>query len=323
MKQYSALCCYFGKWPNHFQAWLSSCKYNVGIDFYLVTDISASGFDVPHNVHIVEMSFAEVVQLVRSKFPNVEISLSTPYKLCDFKTAYGYIFDHIFSNYSYWGFFDIDTIWGNILNFVPENSDSHLVRIFPCGHLSFIRNIAPYNKIFEMVNSVAGTLCRNNMAGKRVVTWQECFASSQNYYYDEEGGLEPLITSDTKLCRQSYLKVDFDNILPPWRFRHFLSINFPKKSRFLGYDFSTGTLQRVYLKRFSLRKEAISYVHFPKRELLVSTPDVSEYSIIPNRFIDRKCWTIFSLMWHCRPRYLFHFFQRCKRKIKKLLWHSA
>lgn len=312
--KYAAVCCYFGQWPSHFAWWLSSCQYNAGITFFLVTDIPVVGYKVPENVRILKMSFSEVKDLVASKFPDITISLNRPYKLCDFKTAYGYIFQEHLQDYAYWGFYDIDTIWGDIEKFIPSNEENRLVKIFPCGHLCFIRNEAPWIKVFKLVNTVAGTSCRNNMEGKQVVAWQECFSKPESFYYDEEGGLEPLFSS---LKETMYTGVDFDNILPPWRFNHFYSINFPEKSRNLVYGYVEGHLFRFYLKGWKVKKEEISYLHFSKRVLNIQTKTLSEFSIYPNRIVQKVQWGLCSLLIHGRARYLTHVLNRIKNKLCK------
>lgn len=314
MKQYAALCCYFGKWPSQFGHWLKSCSYNDGIDFFLVSDIPVEGYYVPANVHVVNMSFAQVVELIRQKFLPLKVSVDRPYKLCDFKTAYGYIFDNLFEGYDYWGFFDIDTIWGDIVKFIPENQDSHLVKIFPCGHLSFIRNLAPWNKIYELVNEVAGTTCRNNMEGKKVAKWEDCFSSPESHYYDEEGGLEPMIAARPELTQKCYSNVDFDNVLPPWRFDHFYCINFPEKSSHLVYSFEEGHLYRHYLKGLTIVKEEVSYMHASKRHIEVCISDSSRFVIYPSRIARWREWTLMGLLVHGRPRRLMNLMARVKRK---------
>lgn len=315
MNQYAAACCFYGQWPVYFMFWLKSCSYNDKIDFYLVSDISTEGFVIPDNVYIVNKSFAQVQELVRMKFPEIKVSLDRPYKLCDFKTAYGYIFEDLFKGYDYWGFYDIDTIWGDIMKFIPENKDCRFVKILPCGHLCFVRNISPYNKIYELVNSVAGTPCKNNMQGKKVATWQKCFSSSESHYYDEEGGLEPYFTQNNAL--NTYQHVVFDNILPPWRFDHFLSINSPKKSRFLVYSFDNGKLCRHYLMGLSHKVEEIGYLHVSKRKFAVKTSVTSRFSIYPNKIVEHREWNFVSMLIHGRYRCLNNVLQRVLKKVRK------
>lgn len=66
-KKYAALCCYFGQWPNYFQFWLTSCSYNQGIDFFLVTDIEVKGYKIPDNVIVVNKTFLRCKQLIINK----------------------------------------------------------------------------------------------------------------------------------------------------------------------------------------------------------------------------------------------------------------
>lgn len=314
--RYSALCCYFGQWPTHFGYWLKSCSFNDGVDFILVTDIPVEGYDIPRNVRIVRKSFEEVRMAIASKFPDIHIALDRPYKLCDFKTAYGFIFEDLFEGYDYWGYYDIDTLWGDILKFIPENSGSRLVKIFPCGHLSFIRNVAPWNRIYELVNQVAGTLGRNNVLNKKILTWQECFSSPENHYYDEEGGLEPLMSA---LSVPKYSGVDFDNILPAWKFDHFYSINFPEKSHFLVHYFEGGHLYRYYLKGLKPQKEEISYVHFSKRKLSLKDSTLSElFLIYPNSIKQIERVIPLFLLVFGRPRYLSNIVRRLKNRFSSL-----
>lgn len=109
---------YFGKLPNYFEFWLSSCKYNKTINFLLFTD-DKTKYDYPDNVNVKYTSFEEIRKIIQSKF-DFKISLDTPYKLCDYKPAYGYIFNEYLSKFNFWGHCDLDVIFGNLRKFLPE-----------------------------------------------------------------------------------------------------------------------------------------------------------------------------------------------------------
>jgi len=51
----------------------------------------------------------------------LNINIEKYYKLCDFKPAYGLIYKEFISTYDFWGYCDIDTIWGNIRLFMPND----------------------------------------------------------------------------------------------------------------------------------------------------------------------------------------------------------
>ena len=50
-----------------------------------------------------------------------EIVVESGYKLCDFKPALGYIFSDYIKKYDFWGYCDIDIIFGNIRAFMTDD----------------------------------------------------------------------------------------------------------------------------------------------------------------------------------------------------------
>jgi hypothetical protein len=54
------------------------------------------------------------------------VNIKHSYKLCDFKPAYGFIFFELIENYDFWGYCDIDIIFGSIRDFITkEILESH------------------------------------------------------------------------------------------------------------------------------------------------------------------------------------------------------
>lgn len=138
--------CYFGKLRPDFAMWLQSCEANPTIDFLVFTDQQWDG--LPENVHFFHMSFLECKKLVQSKF-DFQISLSSPYKLCDFKPAFGYIFSEYIKKYDFWGWCDFDMVFGDIRMFITEEVLSRYEKILQFGHLSLMRNTMQNNLIFK------------------------------------------------------------------------------------------------------------------------------------------------------------------------------
>jgi hypothetical protein len=46
---------------------------------------------LPSNLRVIKKEFKDIQRLIKNKFNKLDISLDSPYKLCDFKPAYGYI----------------------------------------------------------------------------------------------------------------------------------------------------------------------------------------------------------------------------------------
>lgn len=325
MTTYSALCCYFGQWPSYFQLWLDSCSWNKDIHFLMITDISLDGYLVPENVHIVNMTFADVQSVIRQKLePEIKawdekasISIERPYKICDYRLAYDYIFEDLFKEFDYWGYYDIDLVWGDIMSFMPENEDKQLVKIFPCGHLSFVRNAEPYKEIFRLTNDIASTAdCEKMYHIYKLHPWQYVYSHDDSFYFDEEGGLEPLMLHLAKEKGiKFYHKAEFENVLPPWRHGHFQSINRPEK-RFLVYSCKDGHIFRHSISGFRHKKEEISYLHISRRKMDVQTKDTKRYLVVPNKFVPYSELNYLDVLIKGRPRYIKSFVRRIINRLK-------
>lgn len=126
---------YFGKLPVNFDLWLESCSYNKRFKFIVFTD-DKTKYDVPRNVEIVDISFNEFRKRIQEKF-DFKISLDRPYKLCDFKPAYGYVFSDYTKGYDYWGYCDLDLVFGEIERFLPKEQYD---KISYHGHFCLFKN---------------------------------------------------------------------------------------------------------------------------------------------------------------------------------------
>lgn len=111
---------WFGEWPWYFPYFLHSCKYNPDIDFYIFSDNYLRESHCPQNVHLKKFSI-DKFNRIASETLNLNIEITFPYKLCDFKPAYGLIYNDFISKYDYWGYCDIDIIWGDIREFMTDD----------------------------------------------------------------------------------------------------------------------------------------------------------------------------------------------------------
>lgn len=105
---------YYGKFPSYFPLFLDSVK-NQPFDVIFFTDIDRPKV-LPGNVLWNIISTVEIKDLFRSRL-NVQVAIENPYKLIDFKPAYGFIFQSFISNYDFWGTLDVDTVMGQFAHF--------------------------------------------------------------------------------------------------------------------------------------------------------------------------------------------------------------
>lgn len=147
MKKIALILPYFGKFKNYFPLFLESCKYNSSIDFFVFSD-SIEGLRIPSNVFVMKCSFEEFSDKVQEKF-NFKISLASPYKLCDYKPAFGEILSKELKGYDYWGHCDCDLIFGDLRKFVNDEILEQYDKIFTRGHLTIYKNIPEINSFYR------------------------------------------------------------------------------------------------------------------------------------------------------------------------------
>lgn len=154
-KQYYSIAiilCWYGPYPWYLPYFIHSCTFNPTIDFYIITDNKGVINDKPENVRLIFKTIKEIKGVARSKF-GFEVSLEYPYKFCDFKPAYGFLFSEIIKGYDYWGYTDLDIIYGNIRSFFSnemlEKYDFLSVRHdYTTGCFALFRNSEKMNTFF-------------------------------------------------------------------------------------------------------------------------------------------------------------------------------
>ena len=163
---------YFGKFPSYFPLWLSSCKYNPTVNWIIYTDCEDS-YDYPANIEVVYCTFLDVAKRIQSHF-DFKIELNNPYKLCDFKPTYGEVFQDDVKNFDFWGYCDIDLVFGDIRKFIHKSILSNYDRVLAHGHFSLFKN----NK---MVNAIYRSSIAEDLPYKRI------FTNSKHFGFDEHG----------------------------------------------------------------------------------------------------------------------------------------
>jgi Leucine rich repeat len=149
---------YFGKWPIWFPAFLHSCKENPTINWIFFTDCGSPTFHSP-NVVFVHKTLFQMRKLLRKKIGKDAI-LESGYKMCDYKPAFGIIFNDYLTEFDFWGHCDVDIIWGDIRKYTTEEIlDKY--DIFSTrkgnisGHCTLFRNTLSINRLFRQSSEFA------------------------------------------------------------------------------------------------------------------------------------------------------------------------
>lgn len=299
---------YFGKLPGYYQLFLDSCKNNSNYYWIIFSD-DITEYDYPENVYFVKMSFEECKKKVQSKF-DFPISLQTPQKLCDYKCAYGMIFEEYLNNFDWWGHCDLDQIFGDLDKFITLDMLNKYDKLFSLGHLTLYRNTFDNNRIF--MNKLNG-----------VERYREVFSTERGCGFDEW-----LPSNVNEIYIQYNQKAYLENIggdINPYK-TVFELVNFDindycyKTEGITNSIFKIvdGCVYQIYEENGVLRRREFPYIHLQKRSMKDKRNNKvsGEYYIVPNCFVDgdnipekllRNC-----LMWKL---WNFQFF---KVKIKSL-----
>ena len=271
MKSIVIIGCYFGKMRNDFEMWANSCKNNETIDWIIFSD-HKNIENLPNNVKNIYIEFEDLVEYIEKKL-DMKISLEKPYKLCDYKVAYGYIFSEYIKEYDYWGYCDFDMLFGNLRNFITDELLSKFDKIYYQGHLSIYKNTKEVNARF--------------MKKEEKLYYKEVFQTSNICVFDEINGIYDIYINNKW---PMYVKNNYADILKNHnRFRlagdpickH---INY-KKQTFL---YEKGNLYRVYVDYDNkIEKEELSYIHYSGRDYN-SIKEKNNFFITNEGFIARN-----------------------------------
>lgn len=115
MKSILLIIPYFGKWPLWFDSYLISIAENPTIHWLCPTDCKIPQ-KYPGNIKFLPFTLTELNKHVNTVV-GVDVPLN-PRKFCDLKPAYGEIFAEEVKYYDFWGFCDMDIVWGDIRKYM-------------------------------------------------------------------------------------------------------------------------------------------------------------------------------------------------------------
>ncbi len=267
MKKVALVIPYYGKFHNYFPYVLNSMAANPSIDFLLVVD---GEFEYQHgdNVKIIQMQLSDIRSRARRIF-KLPCSLEAPYKLCDYKVAYGLIFEDYLKEYDFWGYCDVDVIFGDIRKFITDDILDRYDRILNLGHFTLYRNIPCVNRAFMSLRMPA-------------ISYVEAFLTSRTAGIDERGAVCCVYHSEHP---KQYTNLGlFDDICPG--VSAFVCQNYSADEDVV-YRYERN--ERGALYRMNLREgteKEIMYVHLQKRDMQINTNQEWPYYIRPNEFCE-------------------------------------
>jgi len=172
MKSIIIIVDYFGKrWPEWFPIYLESCRKNSTITWLFHTNCDHSSFNI-ENVIFRSMTKEEYIKNVNQKL-GINFPPDDNYKICDLRPAYGELYEEEIRGYDFFGYGDLDLLYGDIRKFytdeVLENNVISTHTWCLSGHLTLIRNTKWLRSAF-----------------RRIKNWKSILEKDGNQSFDEQ-----------------------------------------------------------------------------------------------------------------------------------------
>lgn len=310
---------YFGKFNNYFRLFLNSCKENPTYDWIIFTDCT-DRYDYPENVQIIQMTLQELKNNAEKKF-GFPIRMETPYKLCDYKPAYGFLFEEYIGEYEYWGHCDCDVIFGNLEKLLTPLLNKNYDKLFAAGHLTIYRNTK--ENIHRFMKSYRG---------KEI--YKEAFTTDSIYVFDEDCRYDHNVHSifleqNTKIYQEDLSMnpsiYSAKYIRAKYSFEHRDFVNEPYvKAR---YYWDNGNIIALEVRENKIVLKEYLYMHLQMRKMRLKEEIFSSniFQFLPDRFqiVNKIPKTIKELqLATIKWSYLYWidvYIKKIKRKIKERL----
>lgn len=155
---------YFGEWPDWFEFFLLSCKFNPSIQWLIYTDCVLPE-NAPNNVKFQSISLTDYNKKVSDAL-NISFNPDSAYKLCDLKPALGFIHQEDITGFDFWGFSDIDLVYGDLRKYYTAERlskfdlySTHARRV--SGHFCLMRNTKKMREAFMLMKNWQTRLADN------------------------------------------------------------------------------------------------------------------------------------------------------------------
>ncbi len=254
---------HFGQRPAYFPLVLRSMAANPDVSWILLTEKPVN--DPPPNVAVQLCTFDDLAKRIQSFF-DFQISLERPYKLCDFRPAFGEIFADELAGYDFWGHSDLDVIFGRIRDHLPAAA-------FQADKILFNGNFSLYRN-----NPETAGWYRHGI-GK--VDYRDAMTNPAAMHFDEWAGIYYIVE---------------DLGVPAWHEDVIFDISFrryrtraeaPPGRDPRRYAWEDGEICEYRLVRGRPVRRTALLIHLQKRVLRAPATNVlgaERYWILPNRF---------------------------------------
>lgn len=239
---------WFGNLPSYFSAWLRSVEENPDIDFLVFCDHEFERRT--SNVKFYRTTLEESIKYFEKKLKR-KINIKNSYKFCDCRAFFGITYEEYLKEYDFWGYCDIDLMFGNIRGFLTDEILEKYDRFYQYGHLCVFRNVERINHLHELPGSI--------------YKLDEVFCGKAKTTFEEYFGLN-------RICEKNniawYTNVDFVDFNSCYcnRMEICHKIKNYDEQIFMWHD---GHAYRVYKDNEVIKMEEYIYMHWQKKKPVI------------------------------------------------------
>lgn len=257
---------WFGILPDYFSAWLISAEANKCIDFLLFTDCDIES--KADNIKIHNISMEGTIALFEKKLDR-KIIINNSYKFCDCRPFFGILFEDYLKDYDFWGYCDIDLMFGDIRHFLTDDVLRKYDRFYQYGHLSIFRNNYEMCHLYDLPG---GLFSQDEIFLGEVKTTPEEYFGINN------------ICEVNKI--RWYTKVDFADFRVAYKDR-LECVHGKNNYHNQIFYWKDGCAYRRYEERGVMKDEEFVYIHWQKRKPLLwgQISDKNAIIVTPARLI--------------------------------------
>lgn len=258
---------WFGPLPQYFPAWLKSAENNPTVDFYCFFDHEFSS--TASNIHIIKTTMQNEIDRI-SRAIGEKIDISNAYKFCDLRPFFGLGYQEYIESYAFWGYCDIDMVFGDLRHFLTDEILSQYDRFYEYGYLSVFRNNDQMNHLYDLPGGIY----------------------SKNAIFRGKGKCTP---------EEQYglYRISEKNNIRWYREKNFADFYIPYSSYILNqrdnYDeqvfyWETGKVFRSYFDNDSVKTDEMAFLHWQKRRPTITLEALNEnsYFLTPTELVKKK-----------------------------------
>ena len=262
--------CWFGKLPSYLPIWLKSCKWNPNYTFLLLTD-NKPNYPFPDNVRYIPYTKVRFLDKVKASL-KVSPNLIGSYRLCDFRPMYGVILRDELKDYDFWGYCDVDLVFGDISCYVGSDILSSYDTVFNGGHFTLFHNNVEMNNLYRQKGAL--------------FDYRAVSTKNATFAFDETTGIQRIarINHVNALFGVPYVEADS-------RYSQLRSRMERTNPNIQAYYWEDGKLYRVKYENKYIWYQNLAYIHLQKRKIHILDENVAQsnsFWITPQGFISKE-----------------------------------